>query len=433
MEEILKTIKNLLFSYSSVFLVIIFAIMQSDHSKYDKALDSIRELQLLVSDFDTRLIENIVAARNPGSNEINSQSVYVGPLGANMTFRHSNARIDYRMTNKNLMGDFGGFNFNRSSVEKYPDDFVTFERLLSLAPPLQHPDTLGEYHDVHDAALQDTFYEQIIPKFDENIRLELYRDSSGAHNSIEGLTTNTISDGVILDPIKPMTVREDKSDINCELIAIRTETNDRHGFFCHIGKIEYNGQSYRGGRVFIPAQVSKVVLSKDTLIEAIGIPKARQIKFDIAHRELAELASPYPYLTFEDLDKVLSTEKNRTPATISVIGAQVNVDLLAQLAFGALTLFFVYLFLHLRECKRQYLSGGHNVKSSWVAIYPGIENLVIFNIQLFVLPAILLILLIKKDMIGESWMIWVSFGSQFIGAVIALNSVLSLRAKMKQE
>lgn len=431
MEDLFKTIKNLLFTYSSIVLVIIFAVMQSDHSKYDRALGSIRELQLLASDFDTQLVANLVNKQIPNINQRENHTVYISPLGINVKFIYNTADIDFSQVDEKLMGKLGGFNFGVGNIEKFPDDFTQYQRLNSIAPPLLKPDTLGRYQDIHNAALNGSQYQKLAPQFGSEIRLELFRHARNSYNSSERISISSISDGLVVDPVKAMAAQDSSATRDCHLSAAKTQINERYIYVCNSGKITYQGQSYDGVRIFLAAQSAMVPLSRDTLVETIGIPKQRQLKFDIAHKALSELASPYAYLSFNDLDKVLSTEKARTPTTISIVGAQINIELLTQLAFGALAFFFIYILLHIRESTRLVSNGAQPALNTWVATYAGTENLCVVAVQLFVLPVLMLSVLIVKDIFASALIIGLSFTAQFIAATFLFYAILHLRKVLR--
>ncbi|MBX2831382.1 MAG: hypothetical protein KTR23_09425 [Rhodospirillales bacterium] len=426
MEETILSIKRLLFAYSSIFLVLAFAIIQSDHEKYDRALLSVDEIQKLTAKIEGNFFTRLA---NPQDRQTKQAEFFVPAINQNVIFEYSSRYVDYSITPPELQGSMNGFSFARSSVEEFPDDFLKFERVVEFVPPLQPVSSLRDYMPLHDTVLLDARFETFVPELTKSIRAELYRQPSRAFNVIDQVSIDKVDSFKIIETIDLKDPVEGASEKTCKLSPIRTELNDVHGFMCHVAGVNYEGTDY-SARLFMQAESTIDVVTRDRMLDMVSIPAFRQANFEVAHRELAQLAAPYPGLQFDDLYKVLETEKNRTPTTVSVLGAQVNIDLLLQVAFGGGAGFFLYVLLHLKEFRRRMTHSADPIHSTWVAIYPGFENLFLVFLQLFILPSGLLVIVLSNYLGVDLFVVLASFSAQMISGILVFYTILGIRRSL---
>ena len=329
MDETILLIKRLLFAYSSIFLVLTFAIIQSDHGRYDRALASIDEIHKLTAAIDGNFLSRLTA---PNAAIRKVERRHLSAFKSNISFEYNSQHIDYALTPKPLMGDVNGFAFARSSVEEFPDEFLKYDRVSEFVPPLRKVSSLRDYMPLHDALLVDARYEALVPELTKPIRMELYRQSSRSFNVIDQVTVEHADSYKILDAIDLVSPVKGADEKTCRLTPIRTQINDQHGFVCHVSGVVSDGQQY-SARLFVQAESTIELLTHDAMLEIIKIPTSRQVDFDVAHRELAQLAGPYPGLAFEDLYKVLETEKKQNTDNSQYFGCAGEYRLIASSRF----------------------------------------------------------------------------------------------------
>lgn len=434
MTEIFNGLKGLLFAYSTALLLVIVAVTQSDQSQYEKALQSLREVQILSATIDPKFLASLIESDTQGLEEAGQSTFNIVEIDRIISFHYPKASVDYSTIPKAFVGNLpGGFDFGRGQVDAFPENFTGLIGFNYIGRPMTKPTTLERYIELHNASLSPVTYTRMRPDFASPGRLEAYRVETREFNTAENLQRNDNGAGHVIDGFNLRQVQPSGSPRQCNLTPRRTSINSNLVYFCDLGLFEFDGTQFSGVRLLIPALVEFQSIQLGKAANFIQIPTGRQVDFKVAHPELATLAEPYPYLTFEDLKTVLETERDRTPSTVSLFGAEINLDLVVKFILSSLVLFFFYINLQIREARRISAMTTQKDKSTWLPTYPGFENTAVVALQLFALPVAVIWVFIQRGAVQQGPFIWLSFLLQLAFAIWCFVEIVKLRTAIHKD
>lgn len=238
MTEIFNIIKALFFAYSTVLLLVMVAVIQSDQSRYDKALQPLRDIQTLSASINTKIARSLIEADASNYRKTGQSTLLLPEIQRTIEFSYSEVSVDFDTIPKEFIGSPPhGFDFGRNQIESFPDNFTKLLFVNNIDRPMLKPKTLARYIELHNATLNPVTYTRISPDFSRAGRMEAYVIEKREFNSLENLElidngTELIIDGFSLNKDKTTEIPR-----RCNLTLKRTSLNHKFVYFCNLGVI----------------------------------------------------------------------------------------------------------------------------------------------------------------------------------------------------
>lgn len=426
MKELLSNIKTLLFSYTSIIVLLFFAIIQSNQGSYDAALQQLNEIEKRASTYDSDGLRlAIFESANLGSNRINKVAT-LDKINLKVEFRFPSRSADFSAISKQLQADPPTeFSFGIGNRTIFHPEFTETKGIQSYFVPVQNPLTLESYEALHNRSLESIY----LPVFEPDMskaRIEAYAFEVTRYNSIEQINTSSYESVEVVDQLSllPAISSSPQSDADakiCNLEPVVTIVNERYAFMCSVSEIVLDSITYSGARIIVPAESSVIEVQAKDLLELLRTPASDRRIFDRSFRELVHIAGPYSNLPFEKIDQIIRAEKERNPSTLSVFGAEINIPLLTQLVLPLLTLICLYIYLHIQEAlsRSQGTLPDGFWEVPWIALYRSSANQYVLLGQLLLLPMLLVVAISFRSSGGtQVALTWAMFL-----VLVAVNSV----------
>lgn len=435
MNDVLKNIKTLFFTYMSIILVLFFAVLQSSNEKYDSALKQLKEIETIVSVYDQKEIQSLIN-KKIDTNKIIKTKYSIPNLNITINFIYKQQEMDYA----SLKGKFEavppmGYDFGIGNQEKFPDDFTKMKSVKTYIINLLPARALLQYIKTHNNTLEDIIIPAISPDFSQS-RIEVFEYKKTKSNSIEMINISEFVNNKIFDRLNLESEGKYKTGLSCNLKLVKTKINSKYAYYCSSLGFSYRGVEYSGARIFIPAKYNSVTLKKNELMNLYKIPEDKRIEFESAYEELFDLTSAYSFLDFSKIKTILASEKKRNPSKLSVFGAEINIGILTKLIFPLLIIICLYLFLHLNEARKRLenVKDNSSLEVPWIGIYSDKINQYVIFLQLIIFPLMLMALIhIKSNYEIELILSWFFLGLLLVINYCNYNVVVRLRNDLKYE